>query len=604
MVVLVASLTSARAAEPTAAQREAWLAQLSDGDWILKADALAQLASHRVAAAADPIAKLLEGREPPYIQARALVALASLKPQAALKPALSLVTSPEAELRLAAVEALGVIGDASGRDAAAKAVNDDDPAVQRAAIRTYARLHGKAATKLVTNRLRADDPRIAADAAAAIAYTDPPVARHELIAALSRPEDPVRLAAVQALGELDGGEAVQPLLDRLASDTSRAVQQASLSALQRFDAKTLEPALAQAMVGDDAHRAAAVAVVRAAPDPRFTPSTVRLVKDPATPTPVLLDALAALGTLGGRDAQWAIRQRVSHSEPAVRARALSVLAPADDDAWWLLLPPRLRDDDADVRHAAFAALARADVTKVPGGLVELMAPLLTHEDTQVVRQAAAVLREHSDQIPAATLVQALTPVLGGPDDDLRRQTAAWLDPLVDKTGQQAIIDVQGYITQWMVAMPFPSDQQASGMAKAYPPEDSIDLTATYPRDDGDPVEWQARTASGEDQRVVLSGSEAWSEWKVAYLVADLDADAPVPVRFHITGDDLTRLWLNGKPLTPETIKDAGHVDAQLDRGRNRLLIKLGNNKGLWHLSVRVTDPSGRRVPGVRAAMPQ
>ena len=153
-------------------------------------------------------------------------------PKATLALALR-ADDPDDTVRRAAVTALGELRDprAAARLIAALA----DPALQAAAREALRRLGPAALPEMeqamTLGALGADARRLLVDLAGRF---EDPAARRLLLAALEDAAPAVRAEAATALG--DGGfrEALRPLLDRKASDPAPEVRQAAASALRKL----------------------------------------------------------------------------------------------------------------------------------------------------------------------------------------------------------------------------------------------------------------------------------------------------------------------------------------------------------------------------------
>ena len=89
------------------------------------------------------------------------------------------------------------------------------------------------------------------------------------------------------------------------------------------------------------------------------------------------------------------------------------------------------------------------------------------------------------------------------------------------------------------------------------------------------------------------------QYQTAYAVADITLAAEATVRFWIEHDDGFKLWLNGEKAAERNSRGADHFDAKLPAGRTRLLVKICNLAEWWRLRLRLTDPKGHRIDGLR-----
>ncbi|HVR76104.1 MAG TPA: hypothetical protein VMT52_17365 [Planctomycetota bacterium] len=66
------------------------------------------------------------------------------------------------------------------------------------------------------------------------------------------------------------------------------------------------------------------------------------------------------------------------------------------------------------------------------------------------------------------------------------------------------------------------------------------------------------------------------------------------MRLKLGSDDGVVVWLNGKKVhaknaTRALMVDEDVVDARLEAGKNRILLKVTQGDGQWELTLRITD---------------
>jgi putative heme-binding domain-containing protein len=150
---------------------------------------------------------------------------------------------------------------------------------------------------------------------------------------------------------------------------------------------------------------------------------------------------------------------------------------------------------------------------------------------------------------------------------------------------QAIFVAHQPVMEWQVLGPFPADAP-----------DPFDVTSGFmpPRRpfkgaNGENIRWRRVQAMGPQGMVDL-GSDSNA---VAYAWAAIPSDVDRPVQLLVGSDDTMVLWLNGKKLH-EDPSDSGWnpeeatVNATLNKGRNILLLKVGNHGGGWQFSAAVS----------------
>jgi hypothetical protein len=166
------------------------------------------------------------------------------------------------------------------------------------------------------------------------------------------------------------------------------------------------------------------------------------------------------------------------------------------------------------------------------------------------------------------------------------------------------------IGRWWIVGPFPGEFHAPSLDLVFPPEESVDLAATYEGKDGKTVTWKrverviAENADlGEEFTVDFVEQFGQVSHAVAYAYTHLKAPRDMEVTLAIGSDDGVAAWLNGqevhrrhvpRPYSPKQ----EFVPVKLTKGVNTLLVKVNQWGGGWELGVHVETPDGTPVPDV------
>jgi HEAT repeat protein len=135
-----------------------------------------------------------------------------------------------AELRMAAANALGRVGDPSAVAALTDRLDDPDPRVRARAARACGSIGDARATDRLADRLGDQDGRVRREAADALAAIGTEAALAPLLDAVDDPSERVRYAAVMALGGYEGEAAIDPLI-RALDDDDETVRRAAVFSL-------------------------------------------------------------------------------------------------------------------------------------------------------------------------------------------------------------------------------------------------------------------------------------------------------------------------------------------------------------------------------------
>ncbi len=158
--------------------------------------------------------------------------------------------------------------------------------------------------------------------------------------------------------------------------------------------------------------------------------------------------------------------------------------------------------------------------------------------------------------------------------------------------------------EWRVIGPF---QNRSGFMRRFPPEDSVDLRASYVAM-GRRVTWQPATDGAYDGFVDLRAVLKRSSWAVGYATVSIHVPDERMAQLRLATDEACKLWLNGKLVwqafrSEDPVIDQDIVTVMLRPGENRLLLKVTNSIRDWGFYLRVTDEQGRGFPDIRFRPP-
>lgn len=253
-------------------------------------------------------------------------------------------------------------------------------------------------------------------------------------------------------------------------------------------------------------------------------------------------------------------------DPRARRFAFELLTRTDPAAEARLVPTFLHDPSPELRRDAVAyTLAEADRLKASG----------KNDEAKAAYEKALSGAIHDDQV--RTIVEALKGY--GDEIDLQKHF--------------------GFITAWRIIGPF-DNRGMLGFEAVYPPEQQVDLDATYQGQLGE-VSWQP--IATEDPYGVIDIAKQVENYKgsAMYLAAEFDAAESRPVEIRLGTPNSWKLWVNGEFLFGREEYHRGEeldqyrVPATLQAGRNLILLKILQNEQSddWAQSykfrLRVTD---------------
>ncbi len=159
---------------------------------------------------------------------------------------------------------------------------------------------------------------------------------------------------------------------------------------------------------------------------------------------------------------------------------------------------------------------------------------------------------------------------------------------------------ENQVRRWMVIGPF-ANWDGGGHDRACPPEERIDLDATYPgwcR----PAPWQRWYARQDASNLVdlheaLAPEQGESSYATAYAYAELTSDRRQEALLRLRLWDDTKVWLNGRLV----FEFRGHVAADdwkddevtvhLKQGRNAVLVKVSRVPGAFRFALDFISPT-------------
>ncbi len=200
--------------------------------------------------------------------------------------------------------------------------------------------------------------------------------------------------------------------------------------------------------------------------------------------------------------------------------------------------------------------------------------------------------------PSASAPGPLTPIVQpavAVRDSLRVSVTGLLPAAVEPRPTRT------WATDWNVVGPFPNPKvpghdSSSALNRPYGPERNPDVRASYAGMGGATLRWRRATAS-PDGRVRLNRIFKPTDWVLAYGEAYLYSPAAGAATLLLGADDGHVLWVNGKKVSERQGRHTSEPDdlavpVQLERGWNRVLIKVANLDGGWAFQLRAADPDG------------
>lgn len=560
-----------------------------------------------------------------------------IKGRAATLAFAAILPKAQPPVQMALLEALAQRGDRAAGDAVGGLVSSPTPEVRRAALEALSRLGDASAALLLAEAAAKATGREQEIARLALARLDDPKVGSALLAGLAKAPAAVQGEIVRALGSRQETQAV-PELVKMAQGGDESTRLLALKSLAALADESSAGDLIGLLVGapTDAQRNAAeqalVAACARSPKPEVSVPRILAAMTTAPDAASRAALLRAAGQLGGPQALQALRSATQDPQPTLQDAALRTIAQyAGIEAAGDLLklaqeqsrpePQRVlamrgywrvvglaRDRAAEERwrlcQAGLTApqrveekrLGLSELSRVPQPEALNLAESLSKEEAlrseaeaACVRIAIAIAGTHPGEARAA-LQRLEKNALG---QDVRSEARKAL---------QAIDQYVGYITAWSAAGPY---RQAGKQCPElfdipFAPEPGQAAQVTWkplPPPSDASLFWQADLlgVAGGDQCVVYARSRVFSP-------------QAQKVRLDIGSDDGARIWVNGQAVFAKNVMRPinpgdDQAEAALKEGWNDFLVKVTQNNMGCAVCIRLRNPDGTPIPGLRFEAP-
>jgi len=320
---------------------------------------------------------------------------------------------------------------------------------------------------------------------------------------------------------------------------------------------------------------------------------------PASALPTVLQALdganplaqnwlrAAAGTITDRalaagqplplDALTSFLQDTTHA-PGARVLAWDVIRTADAPRAEGLTMGFLEDPAADLR--------RPGVTRLLEQAGALLASKQKDQAADVTEKAFRAARDE-DQITLA------------------------VDQLKELGRSPDVAGHLGLLLEWKLLAPF-SNAQRTGFDTPLPPEEKLDLAASYPLPDGTMITWQPFRSTDLYGQIDFNKPYGLIKEVVGFAATTYDAPEARDAELRIGTGNAWKVWLNDRLLFG---RDEYHRGSRLDqyslpirleKGPNTILVKLCQNEQTetwtvdWRFQLRLCDSTGTALAAAPA----
>ena len=185
---------------------------------------------------------------------------------------------------------------------------------------------------------------------------------------------------------------------------------------------------------------------------------------------------------------------------------------------------------------------------------------------------------------------------------------------LDELGQKVDITRHfGFIVRWHLVAPF-DNTGTKGFDVAYPPEEGVDLSATYPGK-GVQVSWKAHVT--DDRYGIVDINKAVDKYNgaIGYAYTEFVSASKRPVDVRLGCINGNKVWVNGQEIISNHVyHTAMEIDqyvgqVTLRKGKNHILVKVAQNEQTedwaqnWQFQLRVCDEIGTAVLSTDRPLP-
>jgi len=539
-------------------------------------------------------------------QVRLLSALADRGDRAALPAVITATKTADESVRVAALKALGDLGDESNVAMLAGTAAATSGAVSNAARESLYRMRGPKIDEAILAEIPSADPK-------------------------------VKVELIRSTSERNIAAGVKTLL-KTTADSDRKVRIESFKALKTVAGQKDLPALVDALIGveSEADRREAektvVAVAHKISEKNLRADAVLAALPKFVQVEARCSLVRVLGKIGGNKALVVVQEALEHDSGEVQIEAIRALAewstaePAAD----LLKVVQSSDNKL---HRVLALRGYVRLIGLDSGRPEeetismykqAMELASSADEKKMVLSGLANVKSLAalemafrfrclrDKAFEQEAEVAVIKIAEGTHGSHPQQTKAILQKVIQiskidslrQRAQELINQIErfdDYLTAWEVSGPF-TKEEADGTAL-------FDIAFSPEEPDAQDVVWRIMpVGTNKDRPWLMELDKALGgNNRAAYLRNKVWSDKSQKVRLELGSDDGIKVWLNGqlvhannviRPAEPAQDK----VELTLKQGWNPLLLKITQSGGEWAACARLRRLDGSKLEGLKVQM--
>ncbi|MCK4519219.1 MAG: hypothetical protein KAU12_03765, partial [Candidatus Omnitrophica bacterium] len=205
------------------------------------------------------------------------------------------------------------------------------------------------------------------------------------------------------------------------------------------------------------------------------------------------------------------------------------------------------------------------------------------------------------------LIKKLEGIIESPGHILLKPKARWYlaylyRKISNLTKSRQAYKKIGFIDKWMIIGPF-DNKEKMALKEPYLPESEIDFDKSY-TGKVKKICWRELNYLEYDQTVNLNSVLYPQSWAAAYGLTYIYSPADKDVIFWVGSDDAIKVWLNDFLIFKNEnyqsfITDQYAIHVKLNKGWNKVLVKVCEGIGSWGFGLRVTDSGARPLTGLK-----
>ena len=152
------------------------------------------------------------------------------------------------------------------------------------------------------------------------------------------------------------------------------------------------------------------------------------------------------------------------------------------------------------------------------------------------------------------------------------------------------------VKDWYFVGPF-DNSDGKGLEKVFPPEESIDLKAEYIGKKDVVAKWFRPFSYDSSGYVDMNLLFKLNDYSVGYALTYVHSPNEKDIKVRFGAEDGIKIWINDKEIATFEIArssevDSDFLDAHLNKGWNKVLLKVSDTWGGWGFYFRITDMKG------------